>query len=133
MRLLIAATLALSFLVACGDDDTGTRSGQPTEDSLRAAAQRYGDAFAEGEAVRAYSYLHEDYQAKCPQEDYISLIILGRAFFTELEDADYRISEVTVDGTRGDVRGDYYVDDRGLGFDENDEEYDSYWVFDEGK
>lgn len=129
MRLAVVSLL-FGVIAACGGG--GDRS-EGSEGSLREAATTYFNAVMDGEPSRAYSFFHESYREKCPSDDFAGLLILGLSFYPELKDAELRINSVTVDGDRGSVDGDYFLDDRPLGFNQEDDETDNYWLFDDGK
>jgi hypothetical protein len=134
MRYLLLIALLVAALAACGGDDDDGGSAGPTEESLSETAQEFGEAFAgDNTGIGAYRFYHESFREKCPQDDFAGLMLLVRGFYPELADAEYRLESVTVDGDRGQVVGDFYVDDRSLGWSEDEEEYEEYWIYEDGK
>jgi hypothetical protein len=131
--LLITTVLAavVAAAVACGKGG----GGEPTEESLKETAQAAGNAVVDGDAPEAYSYLHPDYKAKCPLEDFLGLVLFARAFLgggdeEEGSDFEYKVLEASVDGDRGTVRSEVTVDGESLGTEPDDGEY---WLFEDGE
>lgn len=134
--LLTLTTLVLmGAAVACGGGDSRIdgSSDAPTEDSLRETAEIYGQSLLDREYARMYSYFHEDYKEKCPEDDWLALAFWLVAFVPEITEAEFQLDDVRIDEDgRGYLSGDYYLDGRPLGFDEEDSESE-YWTFEDGK
>jgi len=121
--IVVIATVAL---LACG-----RRTGpDPTEAGLRGRAESKAKAQSDGKWAEWYKFLSPDSKSGCSEADFSAIADFGISSFREvkgLEDSDeleFRVQEVTVQGTQGQVVVDMYLDGE-LFFDSPNEP----WVF----
>jgi hypothetical protein len=134
-RIALAAIAAL-FLVACSGGGGGNDAR--TEESLSENATAFARAFLRGHGGEAYSFLHPDYKAECPRQDFVAMMLFARAFFegfvgedAKLEDAELRVIEAKVEGDKGTVKSELLLDGEPIEGSEDSE--DEEWVYYEGQ
>ncbi len=132
MRLLRLIAVLLLVAVACGDGG-GDGNDELTEESLTANAEGFARAFLEGDAAEAYEYLHPGYKEECSLQDFRELLVFAQTFIegfagddVKLDEGEYRIDDVSIDGNEGLVQGQFLLDGEELSDDGASEEQ---WLF----
>ena len=107
------------------------------EEVLRQTVQAFLEAFVAGDIPKTYSFSAEDWQARCPIEDFSVIVNYARAslsLFTDLTAARVVIDEIRVEGDRGYHKGHLETDKGSVDFGEQqDKRYPSYWIWRDGK
>ena len=119
LRLLAVAAISIILAVAltgCSSDSVGET--EPDEPSLREAVSGFWEEMQNDEPLRAYVIFGSDaYKESCgPGEFAPSLSQIDALLGGGWRDADLRIESVEIDGIRGTVVSDFYVNDSPLGF-----------------
>ena len=124
--MVVIATMAM---MACG----GASGSDPTEAGLRTSADSLANAQSDGKWAEWYKLFSPDNKLACSEADFSAAMDLNMSLFREserLEDSDkleFRVREVTVQGTQGLAIVDIYSDGELL-FDSINEN----WVFADG-
>ena len=126
--MVVIATMAM---MACG----GASGSDPTEAGLRTSADSLANAQSDGKWAEWYKLFSPDNKLACSEADFSAAMDLNMSLFREserLEDSDkleFRVREVTVQGTQGLAIVDIYSD--GEFVDSIDENWVN-WVFADG-
>ena len=116
-------------MLACG----GASGSDPTEAGLRSRAESQGKAVSDGDWAGWYEFFSSGDKSVCSEAEFSAAIAIEMSSFREsreLEESDqleFRVREVTVQGTQGLVIVDIYVDGELLFDSINDN-----WVFADG-
>ena len=97
-------------MLACG----GASGSDPTEAGLRSRAESQGKAVSDGDWAGWYEFFSSDDKSVCSEAEFSAAIAIEMSSFREsreLEESDqleFRVREVTVQGTQGLVIVDIY-------------------------
>ena len=112
---------------------SGTSASDPTEDGLRSRAESQAKAVSDGDWAGWYKFFSPVNKSVCSEAEFSAAMGRNMSMFREsreLEESDgpeFRVQEVTVQGTQGLVIGDIYLNGELL-FDSINES----WVFADG-
>ena len=150
--MVVTILLTGALLASCGGSDEsrteaepGTSStpdstDQPSDDvsdregDLRGAATQAMQDFIDGNNAKYYASTTSDFQKKCPLEDFIGILVLGRGFLGDISDAEAVIDDVRFEDSRGFTDGHLELDGTKLDLNGDEEdEYPEYWVLEDGR
>ncbi len=126
---ILALTILASIAVACG----GASGSDPTKAGLRAQAESQATAVSDGDWAGWYKFFSPGNKSVCSEAEFSTAVDIEMSSFREsrqLEESDeleFRVREVTVQGTQGLVIVDIYLDGELLFDSINDN-----WVFADG-
>jgi hypothetical protein len=153
--LTLVAVVALALGVACGGDDddapddagTSVATSEPSsqDDGDRSDLEQHEaelidtatasfEALIDGDADAYYAYFTEDFQDRCPFEDFEGIVTLAGLFLGLMDTADD--AEIRVENVRYED-GRAYIDRVTIGGEElvddaDDEEFATYWIREDG-
>ncbi len=104
--------IATMAALACG----GSSGSDPTQDGLRSRAEAQAKAQSDEKWAEWYEFLSADSKSECSGTDFAAAANIGISAFKasrglhESEKLEFRVQEVTVQGTQGQVGVDMYFD-----------------------
>ena len=135
-RLHLVSVFALAVLAACGGGGSSPKSAA-TEDGLKTAVAKFGDAILRGKTNDAYAFFTKECRDTVPKSDFAVLTMMGVAFlegFTDTKISDLRTGNVEVRNfspSRAEARAEVR-DKNGDLFSEADSEDFSEWIYEDG-
>lgn len=132
----LLSLVTLGALVACGGG-SGSPKSAATEDALKSAVAKFGDAIFAGETGQAYAYFTKECRETVPRAEFAVMTQMGLAFlegFADMKASDLRTGNVEIQNfteTSAEARAEIRDKNGDLFSDANSEDWSS-WVYEDG-